>query len=370
MSLSIPLFKVHTPRAAHAALKPVLESGRLACGPQVAEFERRFAQWIGAPAALALSDASAALALALYAAGVRPGNEVLTPALACSATVMPVAALFARPVWYDVDPATGMPNEQHLAAALTPKTCAVLLYHWSGDVAAVAAASDFCRRHHLKLVEDASEALGARLRGNYLGGVADFTVFSFYPTKPLNTGEGAALLAADSTALQQARRLRRFGFEPAGLRLPNGDLNPQLDIPVAGFNVPMNELAATLGLAALGDIDGIAALHRANGLYYETALAGTAGVRLLKRDAQAESAYWTYSLLAERRDDLVAKLTSHGIGAQRLHLRNDGFSCFGGVRAALPGTAEFDACNLSIPCGWWVDEGARERIVQCIRDGW
>ncbi|HEX8954844.1 MAG TPA: aminotransferase class V-fold PLP-dependent enzyme [Burkholderiaceae bacterium] len=367
---AVPLFKVHTPAAAHGALKPVLESGRLACGPQVARFEERFAQWMGAGAALAVSDASAALMLALYTLGVRPGDEVLAPALACSATVMPIASLFARPVWYDIDSLTGMPAVHHLAAALTPKTRAILLYHWSGDVAPVAAISDFAKRHDLPLVEDASEALGARLRGAQLGGTADFTVFSFYPTKPLHTGEGAALLSSDPKRLQQASRLRRFGFEPGSLRLPNGDLNPRLDIPLAGFNVPMNEVAATLGLAALDGIGPILAAHRANGAYYETALAGVPGLRLLRRETHAESAYWTYSLLAERRDDLVAKLSAQGIGAQRLHLRNDGYGCFGGVPSELPGTAEFDAANLSIPCGWWVDEAARERVVRCIRDGW
>ncbi|MBV8634430.1 MAG: hypothetical protein JO002_08080, partial [Burkholderiaceae bacterium] len=72
----------------------------------------------------------------------------------------------------------------------------------------------------------------------------------------------------------------------------------------------------------------------------------------------------------ERRGDLIAKLTAHGISAQRLHLRNDGYTCFGGAAAELPGTAQFDAANLSIPCGWWVDEAARGRIVQCIRGGW
>ena len=105
---SIPLFKVFMPETAHAALKPVLESGRLATGPQVAKFESALAAWFGVSGVVALNDASGGLTLALYLAGVRPGDEVITSPLACAATAMPIANLFARPVWCDVDPHTGM----------------------------------------------------------------------------------------------------------------------------------------------------------------------------------------------------------------------------------------------------------------------
>lgn len=368
--LSIPLFKVFMADSAHAALKPVLASGQLAAGKQVAEFEARLAAWLGAPDTVALGDASGALTLALYLAGVRPGDEVITSPLACSATLMPIANLFARPVWCDVDPLTGMPDADDMAGLITEKTRAILLYHWSGDVADVGGVMALARRHGVKLVEDASEALGAEWRGRRLGGDADFTVYSFYATKHLTTGEGAALLSADSEAVRTARHLRRFGIDPAKFRLPNGDLNPAFDIPLAGFNFPMNEISAALGLEQLPHLDGIVARHRANGQYYDAALTGIPGLRLLKRREDSVSGFWTYALRAERRDELIRKLLSHGIGAQRLHLRNDGYACFGAKARELPGVTEFDAQNLSIPCGWWVGDEERERVVACLRSGW
>lgn len=368
--LSIPLLKVFMAESAHAALKPVLESGQLAAGRQVAEFEARLAAWLDAPDAVALGDASGALTLALYLAGVRPGDEVITSPLACSATLMPIANLFARPVWCDIDPHTGMPDAGKIAGLITEKTRAILLYHWSGDVADIGGVMALARQHGIKLVEDASEALGAEWRGRRLGGEADFTVYSFYATKHINTGEGAALLAAEPQMAQAARHLRRFGIDPVKFRLPNGDLDPAFDIPLAGFNFPMNEIAATLGLEQLPHADAIVARHRANGRYYATALAGISGLRLLRRREDSVSGFWTYALCAERRDDLIRKLLSHGIGAQRLHLRNDGYSCFAGEARQLPGVGDFDAQNLSIPCGWWVGDEERECVVDCIRDGW
>jgi dTDP-4-amino-4,6-dideoxygalactose transaminase len=368
--LSIPLFKVFMAESAHAALKPVLESGRLAIGRQVAEFESQLAVWLGVSETVALGDASGALTLALYLSGVRPGDEVITSPLACSATVSPIANLFARPVWCDVNPLTGMPDAENIAGLITAKTRSILLYHWSGDVANVGSIMALARQRGIKVVEDASEALGAEWHGHRLGGEADFTVYSFYATKHINTGEGAALLAADPQMAKTARHLRRFGIDTAKLRLPNGDLDPSFDIPMAGFNFPMNEIAATLGLEQLPHADGIVASHRANGQYYDAALSRIPGLSLLERREDSVSGFWTYALRAERRDDLIRKLLSHGIGAQRLHLRNDGYSCFGGEAQQLPGVAAFDAQNLSIPCGWWVGDEERERVTECIRAGW
>ena len=132
----------------------------------------------------------------------------------------------------------------------------------------------------------------------------------------------------------------------------------------------MNEIAAALGLEQLRHIDNIVARHRDNGKYYDATLAGIPGLHLLKRRNDSVSGFWTYALCAERRDSLILKLHSYGIGAQRLHLRNDGYSCFAGANRDMPGVAEFDAHNINIPCGWWVSDEERELITECIRSGW
>lgn len=368
--LSIPLFKVFMAQSAHDALKSVIESGHLAAADRVAEFENRLAAWLGAPDAVAISDASGALTLALLMAGVRPGDEVIASPLACSASLMPVANLFAKPVWCDIDPFTGMPSAADIAARISPATRAILLYHWSGDVAEVGEIMALARKHGIKLIADASEALGAEWHGCRMWRETDFTVYSFYATKPVTTGEGGLLLAPEKKVTDAARRLRRYGIDQKRIRLANGDLNPAFDIPLAGFNFAMNEIAATLGIENLGHADRLLARQRANGDYYQVALDGVAGLHLLERRNDRKSVYWTYTLRAERRHDLIRKLHACGIGAQRLHLRNDAYSCFGGVAAELPGVALFDEQNLCIPCGWWVGDVEREQIADCIREGW
>ncbi len=368
---SIPIFKVFTAETAHAALKPVLASGRLANGPQVAQFESRLAAWLNAPRAVCVNDASGGLTLALYLAGVRPGDEVITSPLACAATLMPIANLFAKPVWCDIDPHTGMLDPAKIGRLISAKTRAVLVYHWAGNVADIDAINNVARQHGVKVIQDASEAFGAEYTNRRLGGETNFTVYSFYATKHINCGDGAALLATNPGDLDAAVRLRRFGIDYAQLRLPNADLNPDFDIPLAGFNLPMNEIAATLGLENLRHADDIVTRCRANGRHFESALANVPGVRLLTNRQSSISGYWGFSMLADRRDDLIRKLLANGIGTQRLHLRNDGYSCFGAaVSDDLPGVAKFDADNLCIPCGWWVGDEERQRIADCIRAGW
>ena len=135
MSISIPLFKVHMPAGAAAALQATLASGYLAHGAQVEAFERELGAYVGNAHVSALSEISGALTLALYLAGVRPQDEVIVSPMVCLATSMPIASLFARPRWCDVDPATGMLDPARIADLVTARTRAILAYHWSGDVA-------------------------------------------------------------------------------------------------------------------------------------------------------------------------------------------------------------------------------------------
>jgi len=373
VNIPIPLFKVHMPAGVGAALEATLASGQLAYGAKVEQFERELAAYIGNPRVCAMSDVSGALTLALFMAGVRPDDEVIVSPMVCLATSMPIANLFARPLWCDVDPATGMLDPRRIGDLVTPRTRAILAYHWSGDVADLDALQAAARAHGLKLIEDASEAFGAEYRGARLGNHgSDFCIYSFAAVRQITAGEGAALFCASPDDHEQARRLRRYGIDQASFRLPSGDLNPDSDIALPGFNVCMNNIAAAIGLSQFPEVGDLVLRQRANGRYYDSALAGVAGLTLLQRRKDTVSGYWTYSLRAERRADLTRKLHENGIGCQRLHVRNDRYSCFADARRddALPGVALFDRENLSIPCGWWLTHEKRERIVACIRAGW
>jgi dTDP-4-amino-4,6-dideoxygalactose transaminase len=360
------------PEEVFPRVQKTLASGHIAAGADVALFEEAVGAFTGNPRIVAIGDISAALTLALYAAGVTPGDEVVVSPMSCLATAMPIANLFARPVWCDVDPATGMPTVAMLRARITARTRALVLYHWSGDVGDVEGVAALAHEHGLPLIEDASEAFGAEAGGKRLGshGV-DFTAYSFGPVRHISCGEGAALCLGPGAAADRIRRLRRYGIDGASFRLANGDLNPASDIAEAGFHFGLGNLAASIGLAQWHWAERNVHAHRDNGRFYDSALWNLPGIRLLARRADANSAYWAYALRAERRDALIAKLHAAGVGAQRLHLRLDRYTCFAGsVSQELPGVDIFDAENLAIPCGWWVSRAERERIAGLMRSGW
>ncbi len=369
--LRLPLFRVPNTADEAAALAPVLAGGQLAGGPVVAEFESRLAAAQGAPACLATADGAGALALALRLFGVEPGDEVALSPMTCTATAMPVAMIGARPRWLDVDPLTGMPNAAHLAAGLGAKTKAAIIYHWSGDVADLEPLAEVCRTNGVALIQEAAEAWGASYRGQPIGALGDATVLSFYATRALSTGDGGAVVLSDRGRLDRARRLRRFGIDQPTFRLSTGDLNPTSGIPEASGNHQMTGLVAALGLQQLGSAEARVRRHQEHGRVYDLALQGIAGLTLLTRPEDRRSSQWTYAFRAERRDDLVRKLTERGIGAQRLHLRVDIYGCFADARRdGLDGVDVFDRENVAVPCGWWLSDADRDEIVACLKSGW
>lgn len=363
----IPLFRSHVAPDAAATLAAALDSGALASGPAIAEFEAALGRWIGNPDCVATVDRAAALTLALRRCGVGPGTGVLVSPLSCLATTMPIANLHARPVWCDVDPATGMLDPAEIARRRTPATRAIIHYHWGGDVGPLGDLQSAARAAGLPLIADASAALGAEYRGARLGATgSDYTVLSFYAVNPLNTIEGGALCCPTPADAEAVRWQRRFGIHQPTFRTPGGDLNPASDIPVTGYSFAMTNVTARLGLCQLRAVDGLVARHQANGRHFDAALRDFDGLTLLDRPADGLSAYWVYALRARHRDALVAQLHARGIGAQRLHLRNDRYSCFEPAPWPLPGVDAFDAENLAVPCGWWVGDEERARIASAL----
>lgn len=367
----IPLFKVHMPDTVCEALEPVLASGYIAGGEQVHLFEDLLRAFVGNPNVTTMSDISGAITLALFMAGVRPEDEVIVSPMCCTATTMPIANLFAHPVWCDVDPLTGMMDASRIPELITPKTKAVLFYHWAGDVADIDAINDITHAHGLKTIDDAAEGFGAKYKGKRLGNNGtDFTAYSFHAVKHLTTGEGGALFCSSLKDAERARWLKHYGIYQPTFRLPTGDLNPESDVPEPGYNFYMTNIAATIGIEQFNHIQNLLRRHRQNGQFYDSSLAGIAGIELLRRQPDTSSAYWTYTILAEQRNNLQRKLKEEGIVSQRLHIRNDRYSCFPNANRDLPGVDSFDRRTLSIPCGWWVTDADRECIVDAIRKGW
>lgn len=353
----IPLYQAYVPPGTGLELESIFASGQIAGGPVVEDFQASLSDFLGNSHLLLTGDVSSSISLALMLAGVGPEDEVVLSPMVCLATSCPVANQHARIRWCDVNPETGNLNPADLERCLTPKTKAIIAYHWAGNPAEMDPILGFARAHGLAVIEDAGEAIGAEYKGRRLGSVgADFSVFSFYPNRHITTIEGGAIAFSQAEAWERGRWLRRYGMHQPTFRSVDGEINGDSDIRQAGLNTYMNQVSACIGLKQMARLSGVLEQHRTNASHYDALFAGLQTVRPLRVLPEARSSYWVYTILAEQRDQLMNHLKAQGIHCSKVHLRNDHYSCFGPSKVGLPGVDEFSRMTLSLPCGWWVGE--------------
>jgi dTDP-4-amino-4,6-dideoxygalactose transaminase len=264
------------------AVVGALESGWITRGPKTAEFERRFAEYVRAPFALALNSCTSALHLALLGAGAGPGTEVITTPLTFCATVNTILHTGATPVLADVDPETLCLSPAAVEAKVTARTRAILPVHYAGCPADMAAFGDLARKYSLALIEDAAHAIGSQCGGRPIGAIGDFTCFSFYATKNLTTGEGGMITTADGEAIERLRKLSLHGMSQDAWKRYTAAGSWWYQVEAAGFKYNMGDLAAGLGLAQLARFEEMQRIRERYVGRYDDAF-GAAGFELPPR---------------------------------------------------------------------------------------
>jgi dTDP-4-amino-4,6-dideoxygalactose transaminase len=279
----------------------VLASGRVVQGEEVAAFEQEFGALVEGRPCVAVNSGTSALHLALMAAGVGPGDEVVVPSFSFAATANAVAITGARPVFADIDPDTFCLDVTAVEAAVTPSTVAVMAVHLYGHPAGADVMRHLTERLGLLLVEDACQAHGAASGGTPAGAIGQLAAFSFYATKNMTTGEGGMVVCEDEAVARRVRMLRNQGMEQ---RYRN---------EIVGLNNRMTDLAAAIGRVQLGRLADWNAARGAVAKRYDQELqgVGTPTVAL-----GATHVYHQYTIRSPHRDRLRAHLQDHGVGAE------------------------------------------------------
>jgi perosamine synthetase len=301
------------------AVVRALRSERVTTGPLVDEFERRLAGRVGAAHAVAVSSGTAALHAAMFAAGVGPGDEVIVPPLTFAATANAACYLGATPVFADVRRDTLNLDPAAAAAAVTPRTRAIVTVDFAGQPSDLEPLRALAAGRGLTLIEDAAHALGAHYRGRPVGAHADLVTLSFHPVKHITTGEGGVVLTGDAELAARLRRFRNHGIDAdADTRAARGDwYYEMLDL---GFNYRLTDIQCALGLSQLDKLDGFLARRRALAARYAAALAGVPGVGLPAVAADVRHAWHLFPVLldlerlAVDRRAVFAALRAEGIG--------------------------------------------------------
>jgi perosamine synthetase len=313
VTVRIPWWQPVIGAAEYDLVRGVLESGYINDGATTRELEARLAERLGVKHAVAVTSGTAALHLSLVGLGVGPGDEVLVPDLTFVATANAVTLAGATPVPVDVEAGTLNLDPERAARAITPRTRAVVPVHVSGRSADMPAILALARRHGLRVVEDAAEALLSRLDGRCLGTFGDAGCFSFSPMKKLTTGQGGLVVTDDDRLHVRLRELKDQGRPVQGT---GGD-----DVvDRVGFNSKLTNLQAAVGLGQLSALD--ARVEGLNQTYrrYARGLEGVDGIALVGfRTERGESPQWV-DALSERRDPLLAHLLAQGIECRKFWL--------------------------------------------------
>lgn len=359
--MKYPLFKVHVDiPSALKNIKEVLESGFINEGEQVTKFSNKISKWVyGEP--ILVNACTSALSIALHLLDLKDGDEIITTSQSCIATNTPIANSPAKIVWADINSKTGTLDPKKVEAAITSKTKAVMCMNWGGFPCELGELRRICDKYEIKLIQDAAHSFGAMYDYKPIDYYADFTCFSFQAIKHITTGDGGLLVCKNEEDTKRAKALKWFGIDRDSTKDEQGSWKGQawdFDVYDPGFKYNMNNLSAALGLSQIEHVYKILMSHVNNGCFYKKYLK-TSKIEHLTFPEKASPAYWVYTILTKEgvdRDKVIQKLNDDGIQAGLVHVPNHYYSCFKGNHCDLPETDTFHQRQISLPCGWWLNE--------------
>ncbi|MDR6227505.1 DegT/DnrJ/EryC1/StrS family aminotransferase [Desmospora profundinema] len=340
----------------------VLRSGVLSLGPRTAEFEARFARRFGRAYGVALNSGTSALHVAVKALGLGPGDEVITTPYSFIASGNCLLYEGVRPVFVDINPETLTLDAAQVEAAITPRTRGILPVHLFGQVCEMDVIREIADRHHLKMIEDACEAIGATWKGKPAGTWGEAAVFGFYPNKQITTGEGGMLLTDDPGLRDLALSLRNQGRDPGSQWLQHDRV---------GYNYRMSELQAALGLVQLERLEEILARRADVAKRYIQLLRHYRVPVDLPRIPEACQISWFVFIVilpqGIQRERVIHHLGSNGIQSRAyfpvIHLQHDFYSRFDFRPGNFPVSETMAERTLAIPFFNQITPKEQEKVI-------
>lgn len=356
-----------------------LRSGWITTGPKVELFEKKFQQYLGAPEAVAVSSGTAGLHLSLLAAGIGPGDEVITSSMTFAATANAIVLCGAKPVLVDCDADTLNIRLDGIESRMNSKTKAIIPVHFAGQPCAMDELLDLARRHEVSIIEDAAHALGAEYKGRKIGAIGDMTIFSFHPIKTITTGEGGMVVTRSREWGERMRLLRFHGITTNAWQRHSGGRSPQYSIHMPGFKYTMMDLQAAIGIHQMDRLEDFIVRRTFLAELYGRAFQDMKGIQPLGRVPYLHRHAWhlyIVKLELERldvgRDTFLELLKARNIGAgihfPAIHLQPYYRERWGYKRGDLPNAERVSERIFSLPLFPGMAEEDVGDVVSAIED--
>ncbi len=336
-------------------------------GRYIEEFEQKFAAYCGCKYGIATTSGTTALHLALVAAGIGPGDEVIMPAFTMIATAFAIIYTGATPVLVDAEPEYWNIDVRRIEEKITGKTRAIMPVHIYGHPCDMDELLELAKKHNLYVIEDAAEAHGAEYHGKRTGGLGRIGCFSFYANKIITTGEGGMVVTSDPEIAAKSRSFKDLAYSPTKRFLHVG----------VGFNYRMTNVQAAIGLAQFGNIDRYVEARRQHARTYNRLLGDIPGLTLPREKEGVKNVYWMYGVVVEKefgmsRDELQKKLEEKGIETRTFFFPMNQQPIFherGLFRGETHPVAEaLGRKGLYLPSSTGLTDKEMETVCQAIRD--
>jgi len=321
---------------------------------------------------IAVGSGTDALHLAYILAGVRLGDEVVSPIFTCTATNTPILYQGAKIVFADIKENSLNVDPVDVARKVTPRTKAIVCVDYGGLPADLDELQAIADKWQIPLIEDACQAHGAYYKGKAVGSISDFTAFSFQAIKIIAAPDSGMLTIRNSRLVDKAKRLRWFGIDRKAKQASMKEGIWAGDIWELGWKYQMTDVNAAMGIEEMKVIDKTLAHHRELFEAYRKGLRDIRGITFIGDDNDHQSSCWLATVLVENgtRDRLKAKLASHGIEADSVHYRNDRYSIFGKRVEDCPNMDLLENSYLVLPKHFYMTVEDVERVCKLIRSGW
>jgi perosamine synthetase len=353
------------------AVAQVIASGWVSQGPRVREFEAAFAERVGAAEAVAVSNCTTALQLALHVSGVGPGDEVIVPSMSFIATANAVWQCGATPVFADVDPRTFNLDPYSAERAITNATKAIMPVHQLGLPADMYRFFSLADRYGLALVEDAACAIGATYRSRPIGSLGPLACFSLHPRKVITTGEGGMIAVQDPEVAARLRQLRQHAMDVSDLTRHGARDVVIESYPERGWNYRMTDMQAALGLCQLEVLDDILAERRRLAERYTAAIEGIDFLEPPFEPGYAERTWQSYAvtLTADAsvdRNELMRRLLLDGVPTRRGVMAIHEEGAYADVKVDLPNTEAASRSSLMLPLFAGLTDEQQDHVIACL----
>lgn len=355
------------------AVVDTLRSDYLTTGPKVEEFERAVCEYTGARHAVAVSNGTAALHAACHAAGIGPGDEVITTPLTFAASANCVLYCGGTPVFADIDPRTYNIDPAEVERHITGRTRAVIPVHLAGQPCDMDEIREVARRHHLVVIEDGAHALGATYHGRPIGTGSEMVAFSFHPVKPVTTGEGGMVVTDSEELCQGLRLFRSHCITRDRDQMTECDgpwFYQQMDL---GYNYRITDIQCALGVSQMGKLGRFLARRRFLASRYDAAFAGNANVVTPFQASDRESGWHLYMIQVPHSDrrEVFDRLREAGIGVNVHYVpvyRHPYYRSHGYADVCCPNAEEVYSHLISLPLYPGLTEAEQDYVIEKVQE--